>query len=214
MYVPDQFAETREREIARIISEHPLGVLVAAGPDGLSANHIPMLAERPGAAEEPGRLIGHVALNNDLHRKVEEGAEVLAVFQAADAYISPNWYPTKAEHHRHVPTWNYQAVHVHGRIYFSKDTKTKTAVEGKLTRHFEQRSSGERAWKMADAPRDFMAAMLDSIVAFHIEVTSVIGKSKLSQNRERVDAKGVMQMLTKTGNAELAEAMDGLESSD
>jgi transcriptional regulator len=201
MYLPAHFAEDRPEEIDRIIALNPLAMLVADGAGGLTANHVPIL--RDGEA----RLIGHVALANDLHRDTADGTEVMAVFRGADGYISPNWYPSKAEHHRHVPTWNYQAVHFYGAIRFSHEEKAKTAVVGRLTKHFEALANGRAAWRMADAPRDYFAAMLDAIVAFEIAVTRVVAKSKLSQNRTAADHANVVRTLEARGEQVLADAM-------
>jgi transcriptional regulator len=206
MYLPAHFAEDRPEEIDRIIAANPLAMLVASGAGGLTANHVPIL--RDGEA----RLIGHVALANDLHREVADGAEVMAVFRGVDGYISPNWYPSKAEHHRHVPTWNYQAVHLYGAIRFSHEAKAKTAVVGRLTKHFEALANGKDAWRMADAPRDYFAAMLDAIVAFEIAVTRTVAKSKLSQNRTAADHANVVRTLEARGEKALADAMAGTGS--
>ena len=201
MYVPEHFREVAPSEIAPVIAAAPLACIVANTADGLVANHIPVLVAADGA------LIGHVALANDIHRTVGEGQEVLAIFRPADAYVSPNFYPSKAEHHRHVPTWNYQAVHVTGAISFQHEERAKRAVVGLLTREHERRLNAERAWRMADAPADFMTDMLAGIVAFRIEVQRVIAKSKLSQNREARDYQGVIDGLTRNENRSLAESM-------
>ena len=119
MYLPAHFAETDAAEVAALMAAFPLACLVAETPEGLVANHLPLLVGPDGA------LISHVALANDLHRLVAEGQEVMAVFRGEEAYVSPNLYPSKAVHHRHVPTWNYQAVHVHGPIAFRHDEKSK-----------------------------------------------------------------------------------------
>src|SRR4051794_8218433 len=106
MYIPPHFAETRPSELHRIIETHPLGVLVTSGPNGLVANHLPFELE---ASSGPnGTLRGHVARANPLWQEVSNGSEVLVVFRGVDGYISPNWYPTKHEAHRQVPTWNYE----------------------------------------------------------------------------------------------------------
>jgi transcriptional regulator len=201
MYLPAHFAEDRPEEIDRIIALNPLAMLVADGANGLTANHVPML--RDGEA----RLIGHVALANDLHRDTADGTQVMAVFRGVEGYISPNWYPSKAEHHRHVPTWNYQAVHLYGAIRFSHDPKVKTAVVGRLTKHFEALANGRGSWRMADAPRDYIAAMLEAIVAFEIAVTHVVAKSKLGQNRTAADHANVVRTLEARGEQALADAM-------
>jgi transcriptional regulator len=201
MYLPAHFAETDAAEIAAILADAPLAALVAATPDGLVANHIPLLADGPDV------LIGHVARANDLHRLVPDGADVMAIFRRDDAYITPNSYPTKADHHRHVPTWNYQAVHVHGAITFQHDERAKRKAVGLLTAWHERRLNGAAAWRMADAPADYMATMLSNVVAFRIDVTRVIAKSKLSQNREAIDHQGAVDTLIARGEVGLAAAM-------
>ena len=122
MYLPDHFVETDQSEVAALIAGFPLAAIVAQTSQGLIANHIPLMADGDTA------LIGHIALNNDMHRLIPDGADILAIFRGEDGYVSPNLYPTKPAHHRHVPTWNYQVVHVAGRITFQHDTKTKRAV--------------------------------------------------------------------------------------
>jgi transcriptional regulator len=203
MYLPEHFAETRPEEIARLIAAHPLAAIVAQTEAGLVANHIPLLAEGP------DRLIGHAALSNAMHRDIPENGEVLAIFRAEQAYISPNWYPSKHETHKSVPTWNYQAVHVGGRIRFDHTEKFKRAVVGRMTRHFEAITTGDKPWRMADAPRDYMEMMLANIVGFEISIERVIAKSKLGQNRDDADFASVMNHLDEAG-APLADRMRDL----
>ena len=128
MYVPPQFQEIDPTKISAIIDSAPLACIVAQMAEGLIANHVPLLAG------PDGTLIGHVALANDMHRLISDGQDVLAIFRGDDAYVSPNFYPSKPEHHRHVPTWNYQVVHVYGGISFQHDTQAKRAAVGLLTR--------------------------------------------------------------------------------
>lgn len=201
MYLPAHFEETDAAEVAALMAAFPLACLVAATPEGLVANHLPLLVGPDGA------LIGHVALANDLHRLVAEGQEVMAVFRGEEAYVSPNLYPSKAVHHRHVPTWNYQAVHVHGPIAFRHDEKAKRAAVGLLTREHERRLNGDAGWRMADAPADYLTGMLANIVAFRIEVRRVIAKAKLSQNREPADFAGVVESLEARGRDGMAARM-------
>lgn len=202
MYVPPHFQEIDQAEIAAIIERAPLACIVAQTSDGLIANHVPLLAAPDGS------LVGHVALANDMHRLIADGQQVLAIFRGDDAYVSPNFYPSKPEHHRHVPTWNYQVVHVHGAIGFRHDTQAKRAAVGLLTRIHERRVNGANAWRMADAPADYMAQMLDSIVAFRIDVQRTLAKSKLSQNRAERDYRGAIAGLRATGHKALAEQME------
>ena len=185
-----------------IIETAPLACIVAMTAEGLIANHIPLLAA------PDGTLIGHVALANDMHRLIAEGQDVLAIFRGDDAYVSPNFYPTKPEHHRHVPTWNYQVVHVHGRISFQHEEQAKRAAVGLLTRMHERRLNGENAWRMADAPADYMHQMLGNIVAFRIVVHRTLAKSKLSQNREQRDYLGAITGLRASGHEDLAQKME------
>jgi transcriptional regulator len=174
---------------------------VAQTSAGLVANHMPLLADKDRT------LIGHIALANDMHRLVAEGQDVLVMFQGVDGYVSPNFYPSKAEHHRHVPTWNYQVVHMHGTISFQHDERSKRAAVGLLTRQHERRLNGDKAWRMADAPDDYMTDMLGKIVGFRIAVTRTIAKSKLSQNRDQRDFDGAVEGLEKAGDTALADRM-------
>ncbi|MFN3938761.1 MAG: FMN-binding negative transcriptional regulator [Gemmobacter sp.] len=199
--MPPHFAELDRDEIAAIVAAAPLACVVAQTAQGLVANHIPLLADADGS------LVGHVALANDMHRVVADGQPVLAVFRGADGYVSPNYYPSKAEHHRHVPTWNYEAVHMAGKIVFRHDDRSKRAAVGLLTRHHERRLNGDAAWRMADAPRDWMETMLAAIVAFRIAVTQVIGKAKLSQNRDGRDHAGAVAGMRASGQDAVAGRM-------
>ena len=200
MYVPKPFEETDQGAIGDLLLANPLATLVAQAEDGLVANHIPLLMVKD-------KLIGHVAKANDLHEVLSDGAPVLAIFQGEDAYISPNWYPSKAKHHRHVPTWNYEVVHIHGQISFSHDEKAKRAVVGRLTQVMERATNGSDGWRMADAPADYMAQMLEGIVAFEITDLTILGKSKRSQNREPRDHDNVADEMEVRGETGLAERM-------
>ena len=201
MYVPPHFQEISKDEIDAVIDSAPLACVVAQTDSGLIANHIPLLRA------PDGTLIGHVALANDMHRLVADDQEVLTIFRGDDVYVSPNFYPSKSEHHRHVPTWNYQVVHIYGRIAFQHDAQAKRAAVGLLTRHHERRLNGPRAWRMADAPADYMEQMLGNIVAFRIHVERILAKSKLSQNREARDYHGAVSGIRASGQEELAAKM-------
>lgn len=204
MYLPEHFKEIDPEEISAVIAAAPLGCVVANTAEGLIANHMPILADKR------GELVGHIALANDMHRLIAEGQEVLVIFRGVDGYVSPNFYPSKAEHRKQVPTWNYQVVHVHGTISFQHDESSKRAAVGLLTREHERRINGEKAWRMADAPADYMTDMLGKIVAFRIAVTRTIAKSKLSQNRNARDFEGALDGLKSSGQEALAERMASL----
>lgn len=201
MYIPPHFRELDPAEIARITEAAPLACIVAQTTEGLLANHLPLLAA-------PGdRLIGHVALANDMHRLIADAQEVLVIFQGAQGYVSPNYYPSKAEHHRHVPTWNYEVVQMRGRIRFQHDPQAKRAAVGLLTRQHERRLHGTQGWRMSDAPVDYVQAMLENIIALQVEVTAVLAKAKLGQNREPRDLDGAISGLFGAGQDGIAARM-------
>ncbi|BCF91303.1 MULTISPECIES: FMN-binding negative transcriptional regulator [Paraburkholderia] len=203
MYVPAHFAETRKDVLHARIVEHPFGTLITHGSSGLDANHIPFeLAAEDG---ELGVLRAHVARANPVWQEVANGDEVLVVFHAGDAYISPNWYPSKHELHKQVPTWNYMVVHAHGRITILDDERYVRGVVGRLTRTHE--ASEPKPWKMGDAPKDYVDTMVKAIVGIQIEVTRLVGKSKLSQNKEARDIQGAAEALRSSGESQLADAM-------
>ena len=191
MYLPAHFAETGLRTIRRLLRDHPLGCLVNHGPDGLDANHIPFEAEGPD--DSIVTLKAHIARANTLWQDLQDGAEVLVVFNGPQAYVSPNGYPSKHETHRQVPTWNYQVVHVHGRIRFRHEEAFLRGLLARLTRVNE--AIEPRPWRMGDSAPDFIDGMLKAIVGVEIEVTRVVAKSKLSQNKEMRDRLGAAELL-------------------
>ncbi|HTH95397.1 MAG TPA: FMN-binding negative transcriptional regulator [Rhodocyclaceae bacterium] len=205
MYLPHHFAETRPEELHRIMTEYPLGMLVVNGPHGLDANHLPFLFEPTTGTQ--GHLIAHVARANPLWTDIKTGDDVLVVFRGAEAYISPNWYPSKHEAHRQVPTWNYQVVHVHGKIVIHDDERFVRSVVARLTRLHEADANPEAPWRMGDAPDDFITERLAAIVGIEIEITRIEGKSKLNQNRETRDRLGAIEALEQRGDTELSSAM-------
>jgi transcriptional regulator len=200
MYCPSLFAETRQEELHRIIQTHPLGVLVTHTPAGLDANHLPFLLEEQGTV-----LHAHVARANPVWKNVSDGDEVLVIFRGVEGYISPNWYPSKQETHRHVPTWNYEVAHVHGRIQVRDDERFVRGVVAKLTRQHE--SAQPQPWKMGDAPADYIAEQLQQIVGIEIDALRFEGKRKLSQNRSKEDFEGTVCGLSRAGRGDLASTM-------
>ena len=203
MYQPALYAEGRVSELHRLIREYPFGMLVASGPQGLEANHIPFVLEAERGGQ--GVLIAHVARANPVWRELAEGQQVLVVFRGQHGYISPNWYLSKHEHHQHVPTWNYEVVHAHGRVRVLDDQKFVRGMVAKLTR--QQEAAMPTPWKMGDAPADYLAAQLAHIVGLEVEITRLDGKRKLSQNRERRDFDSTLAALDARGEHALADAM-------
>ncbi|WP_298144199.1 FMN-binding negative transcriptional regulator [uncultured Acinetobacter sp.] len=201
MSIPQEFQETRPTEIARLIAEYPLACIVAHTTSGLIATHLPMLLK------DQTCLVGHMACANELFTQVKAGQEVLCIFKGEDAYISANDYPSKQIDHQKVPTWNYQALHVHGTIEFFHDQKTKLAALGQLTQQQERKTYGKAAWKMADAPRDYLLALLEDLVVFNIQISAIHAISKLSQDKTASDQAGVQLALQQRAELKLAECM-------
>jgi transcriptional regulator len=203
MYLPPHFAQTQPEQLQRIMRTHPLGVLVRSGPDGLDADHIPF--EFDPAAGPLGTLSAHVARANPLWQRCPSGTDVMVIFRGAEAYVSPNWYPSKHEAHRQVPTWNYEVVHAHGRLTVLDDERFVRGLVARLTRQHE--AAEPTPWKMGDSTAEFIDEMLGKVVGLQIAITSLVGKSKLSQNKEARDRTGAAETLATRGHDELAQAM-------
>jgi len=203
MYIPAHFAIKHPQDLQAIIRAHPLGALVTLGPEGLDANHIPF--EFDASQGEHGLLTAHVARANPVWQQCQGGADVLVIFRGNESYISPNWYPSKHETHRQVPTWNYEVVHVHGRLTVMDEEKFVRGVVARLTREHEVNEP--RPWKMGDSPPDYIDGMLRAIVGIEIKIQRVEGKAKLSQNRENRDRLNAADVLITHGNDDLARAM-------
>ena len=203
MYIPAHFLIQNPQDIHTIIREHPLGALVTLGPDGLDANHIPF--EFDPSQGTHGLLTAHVARANPVWQQCLNGADVLVIFRGNESYISPNWYPSKHETHRQVPTWNYEVVHVHGRLTVMDEEKFVRRVVARLTREHE--ASEPRPWKMGDSPPDYMAQMLKAVVGIQVEIQRIEAKAKLSQNREARDRLNAAETLLAKGAEALGKAM-------
>ena len=203
LYIPEHFAESRTEVLHRLMASHPFATLVTQGAEGLDADHLPFLFD--GSQGPHGSLIAHVARANPLWTRVVSGSPALVIFRASDGYISPNWYPSKHEAHRQVPTWNYQVVHAHGSLRIRDEERFVRRVVSLLTRRHE--ASEPRPWKMADAAPDHVEALLQNIVGIELAITRLEGKAKLSQNKELRDREGAMAALERLGQHALAGAM-------
>ena len=203
MYLPDHFAEARPAELERIVRGNPLGILVTHQAGLLDANHVPFEFDPTNGPH--GVLTCHVARANPVWSELSPAAPVLVVFRGADGYISPNWYPSKHEQHRQVPTWNYEVVHAHGVATVRDDEKFVRGLVARLTRVHE--ASEPKPWRMGDAAPGFIDTMLKSIVAIEVRVERLVGKVKLSQNKEPRDRQNAADELAKRDQVALATAM-------
>jgi len=210
MYTPAHFRESRLSTLHALIQAYPFATLAGVASAGIEAVHLPLLLS--GSDGPFGALHGHVARANPVWRTLGNGSEVLAIFQGPNRYISPNWYPSKHEHGKVVPTWNYLVVHARGSIRWIDDPEwVRRHVEETVRTH---ESHQDHPWSVADAPRDFITRMLGGIVGFEVRVASMDGKWKLSQNRNPADRLGVIEGLQNQSNtmaAEMAEWMRSLE---
>lgn len=201
MYNPPAFREDDPAILAEIMDRARLSLLVSNGADGMPViTHLPLLYR-------DGQVIGHLARANPHWRGLSRG---IAVFQGVEGYVTPSSYPSKAEHHRVVPTWNYEAVHAHGPIEIIEDAARLHGIVSVLTAHHEGRRA--QPWAVTDAPDDFVAGQLKGIVGVVLTVERLIGKRKLSQNRNAADAQGAAAALAASPDARdqaVAEAMRG-----
>jgi transcriptional regulator len=195
MYIPSSFAEEDVPALHAFVEAHPLAGLVTAvgGAEGLFATHLPLLLDR--TVGSLGRLVGHIARANPHARQLANGAsEALVIFTGPDAYITPNWYATKAETGRVVPTWNYVAVHAYGKVTLHGEPEFLRPHLEALTRRHEQSRAG--TWEVSDAPDAYIAQQLRAIVGLEVAIERLEGKWKMSQNRSAADIDGVVRGLS------------------
>ena len=191
MFDAEAFREVRVDVLHALIKAHPLATLVVTTEAGLEANHIPLLMDpAPGPF---GTLRGHVARANPVWRTFNADTEALAVFQGPQGYITPSWYPSKAQHGKVVPTWNYAVVHAHGPLKIHEDAEWLRVLVTRLTQRQESRRA--KPWHVSDAPGDYIDTMLKAIVGIEIPVSRLQGKWKMSQNRLPQDRDGVVGAL-------------------
>jgi transcriptional regulator len=206
MYTPSAFEDNELASLQGLIEHTRLAILVTHDASGMQASHLPLLLRTDQGVQ--GTLYGHLAKANPQWRALENGAQVLVIFPGADAYVSPSFYPAKAEHGKVVPTWNYVAVHAYGVAQvFNDPQRLLEVVSGLTDKHEAGRVS---PWAVADAPADYIDKMLGAIVGFALPIERLEGKRKLSQNRSAADVAGVRNGLAASADAkdqELAQLM-------
>jgi transcriptional regulator len=193
MYVPDHFREDRPEVLHDAVRRIGFATLVT---QGLDANHLPMLLD--------GNVLrGHVARANPVWKA--GACEALAIFLGPHAYVSPNWYPSKAETGKAVPTWNYITVHARGTINWMQDPGWLRAHVGALSATHE--AGREQPWSITDAPASYVDGLVRAIVGFELNISKLEGKWKLSQNRDAADQAGVSDGLMRDGHDDVARLM-------
>ena len=212
MYTPAHFKVEDVGAAHALMRAHPFAILVTQGADGIVATHLPTVLKVEGAGPL-GRIECHVARPNQQWRTFAADAEALLIFQGPEAYIRPGWYPTKAEHAKVVPTWNYAAVHAYGKLEAVQDKEW-------LLNHVSELSNQQEApyalpWGTADAPANFIDALARGIVGFTLTIARLEAKMKMSQNREDRDRVGVVQGLAERAqgdDANIAELVEKTRS--
>lgn len=198
MYLPAHFSESRTEVLHALMRARPLATLVTPVAGGLDANHIPLHFSLE--AGPLGTLRGHVARANPLWRECTPGVDVLAIFHGPDAYITPGWYPTKAQTGKAVPTWNYAVVHAHGALRAVDDPVWLRAHLAALTAQHEAASA--QPWQIEDAPADYLEKMISAVVGIEITITRLTGKWKASQNQLPENQAGVAHGLRERAGAD------------
>lgn len=188
MYVPNHFKEDDREKLQQYIRDYSFGMLVMADDEGIEANHVPFHLSS-GADGSLGYLRCHLARSNPAWQRMQDGTRVLAVFQGPDAYISPSWYPAKAETGRVVPTWNYMAVHVEGSAQIIQDSGWLKHHLHQLTDQHESQMAAP--WSVDDAPTNFTERLVRAIVGVEIKIETLTGKLKASQNQSDRNRSGV-----------------------
>ena len=205
MYNPSHFHIDELPQLHALMRAHPLGALVTHGADGLDANHLPFHLDP--ATGPHGTLLAHVARANPLWQQAQAGEArgglaVLAIFQGAQAYISPNWYASKAETHRAVPTWNYAIVHAHATLRAVDDAAWLRTLLTDLTATHE--AAQPQPWQLSDAPTDYLDRMLAAVVGIELDISQLSGKWKTSQNQAATNRASVVAGLRQQGSADAA----------
>lgn len=191
MYVSKHHAFHDREAVFTLIESHPLGAWVCHARDGLQANHVPFFLDRTRGAH--GTLMGHVARANPVWQQLAADTPSVVMFQGAQSYITPSWYPGRAEHGKVVPTWNYVVAHAHGTARVVEDPGWLLDMLNLLTDAQESRQA--MPWRVGEAPADFIGKLMRAIVGIEIPIDRLEGKLKASQDEDGQDRRGTVQGL-------------------
>jgi len=183
-YLPAHFEERNLATLHTLVEAHPLATWATLQGGEIAVHHIPFMLDRTRGSL--GTLVGHVARANPVWRELQRS---VLVFQGPQAYISPGWYPSKQEHGKVVPTWNYAVVHAQGTPVAVQEPEALLAIVSRLTDTHE--AAQRKPWQVGDAPPDYIDKMLQGIVGIEVPIDRLVGKWKVSQNRARTDRDGV-----------------------
>ncbi|MGB0664207.1 MAG: FMN-binding negative transcriptional regulator [Pontibacterium sp.] len=194
MHTPAKFKETDTARLSEFIEVHPLGTLVVSAAGELNANHLPFHLV-PG---EPMRLQSHIAKANSLWKQCQDGDSVLLIFHGPNAYVSPNYYPSKKVAGKAVPTWNYSVVHVRGKVFFKHEGEWILSLLNRISNQHEAEQA--KPWQVSDAPADYIEKLANAVVGVEVVVEEMLGQFKLSQNKTEEDYAGVVEGLSESAN--------------
>lgn len=202
MFIPKSFQQTDLNLLKDFVSQYPQATVIAhhvTEEDGaaMEASHIPMVWISEG---DNSYLLGHIAKVNPLSEAKFLTLPWLIIFQNSGHYISPNWYPSKANTHKEVPTWNYQSVHITGKATLLADSHSLINIISLLTTKFE--AMQPMPWSLKDAPEKYIQGLCRAIVGIRIDISDVRAQFKLSQNKSMENKAGVILGLREIGSPE------------
>lgn len=200
MFIPAKFKQDNIDEIIAVMRDYPFATLIAQSGADIEVVHLPMSVE---STANGIALKSHIAKANPFWKLVEEHSKVLVIFNGAHSYISPSYYPTKAEHGRAVPTWNYVVVHAKGQVKYVHEPQAVYQILETLTD--EQEAQFELPWSISDAPNDFIEKLQKAVVGIEIQVESIKGKWKVSQNQPVENKQGIIDGLQTSHNPMASE---------
>ena len=206
LYNPPAFKESDLPALQAQIAASGLTTLVSVGANGPIVSNLPIIFDP--SEGKYGMIAGHLARGNPQWRESDPSIPAIAIFMGADAYVSPSYYPSKQEHGKVVPTWNYSMIVARGRLEIFEDADALRAQVEMLTKRFEGRF--EKPWEVSDAPEDYISRQIKGIVGVRLHIDSIEGKAKLNQNRSTSDQEGVIGGLSpspRAGDREVADAM-------
>jgi transcriptional regulator len=197
MYIPKRFLKDDIDKLKGMMVNHSFATLITHNESGVEANHIPLILNKLGQKDV---LQGHIAKANPLWKNIKDKSEVLIIFNGPNCYISPNYYPTKQENGKVVPTWNYISVHVKGIVSFLHDDQWILKMLNDLTNQYE--ANQPVPWSVSDAPQAYIDKMLSAIVGLEIDILSITGKWKVSQDKTEENKQGIIRGLSQEINSD------------
>ncbi|MGO2342374.1 FMN-binding negative transcriptional regulator [Vibrio litoralis] len=192
------FQQSNIEHLHQIINDYPFSTLMVSTKSGIEVDHLPMILTIDDGVV---RLQGHIAKANPLAKLVNDETKATIIFHGPNCYISPNYYPTKKENGKAVPTWNYIVVHVTGAIKCIHDNDWKLDFLNRLTDKHE--SNSDEPWSISDAPQEYIEKMLPAIVGLEVQIESIEGKWKVSQDKPEINQQGVVEGLQAVGHSEM-----------